>query len=132
VLVSIINERTGELIARRVTCCDTFWKKGWGLMFRRSLGPDEAYLFVESRESIALTTIHMLFVFFPIAVIWLDNSQQVVDTVLARPFRPYYAPSQPARYFVECVPAALGKVRAGDRLAISVRVKSSNDVTGGE
>ncbi len=34
----------------------------------------------------------MLFVFFPIAAIWLDRTGRVVDAVLARPFRPFYAP----------------------------------------
>ena len=85
-------------------------------MFRASLGPDEVYLFVERKESVAQTTIHMFFVFFPIAVIWLDRDGLVVDMVLARPFRPYYAPGGPAQYFVEGHPSLLDRVSAGDRL----------------
>jgi uncharacterized membrane protein (UPF0127 family) len=85
-------------------------------MFRPKLPADEAYVFVESRESIVLASIHMLFVFFPIAVLWLNSDHQVVDTVLARPFRPHYAPSRPARYFVEGSPELLGKVAVGDFL----------------
>lgn len=116
----LVNERTGQVIARRVTRCDTFLKRGRGLMFRRALPDDEAYLFVEARESVALTSIHMLFVFFPIAVFWLDNGQTVVHKTLARPFRLYYAPARPARYFVECPPAALDKARIGDRLGFEL------------
>ena len=86
-------------------------------MLRRALEDDHAYLFIESRESIALATVHMFFVFFPIAVLWLDDDRQVVDKVLARPFRPLYAPSAPARYIVECSPVVLEQVAVGDRLS---------------
>jgi len=116
----ITNLTTGETMARRVVRCDTFWKRGRGLMFRRrSAVEDTVYLFVEKKESVAATTIHMFFVFFPIAVIWLDAEKRVVDKKLARPFRPYYAPRRPARYFLEGDPALLDKVRLGDRLAMT-------------
>ena len=110
------NLTTGETIANRLVRCDTFLKRGRGLMFRSSLGTDEVYLFVEGRESVAQTTIHMFFVFFPIAVIWLDREKRVVDKVLARPFRPFYAPCGPAQYFVEGHPSLLDRVSAGDRM----------------
>lgn len=110
------NLTTGETIADRVVRCDTFWKRGRGLMFRSMPAIDEVYLFVEGRESVAQTTIHMFFVFFAIAVVWLDRDKRVVDKVLARPFRPYYAPSGPAQYFVEGHPSVLERVSAGDQL----------------
>jgi uncharacterized membrane protein (UPF0127 family) len=85
-------------------------------MFRASLPEDEVYLFVEGRESIVQTAIHMFFVFFAIGVIWLDRERRVVDKVAARPFRPYYAPSSPAQYYIEGCPAILEGVRLGDLL----------------
>ena len=99
-MATIRNMRSGETIARSVVRCDTFWKRGRGLMFRsqRAVADDRVYLFVERRESVAQTAIHMLFVFFPIAVVWLDRDKRVVDTVLAKPFRPYYAPCSAAQY----------------------------------
>jgi uncharacterized membrane protein (UPF0127 family) len=112
----IRNLRTGEMIARRVVRCDTFWKRGRGLMFRRALVEEDVYLFVERRESAAQTAIHMFFVFFPIAVVWLDRDRRVVDKALARPFRPYYAPCRPAQYYVEGHPSLLGRVEIGDQL----------------
>jgi uncharacterized membrane protein (UPF0127 family) len=117
--MAIINERTGETLARNVTRCDNFFKKGRGLMFRGSLAETDAYLFMERRESISLTSIHMLFVFFDIGVIWLDANWRVVDLKLARSFRPYYAPSRPARYFIECCPAVLDRVQLGDLLRVT-------------
>lgn len=112
----IRNVTTGEVIATRVKWCNNFLTRGLGLMFRPPLKEHEAYIFVEGRESRSLTTIHMLFVFFPLAVIWLDSTKRVVDTALARPFYPYYAPGLPAQYYVECHPASLDRVDVGDRL----------------
>lgn len=112
--MALVNVTTGETVARRVTRCDTFWTRGRGLMFRRRLAADEAYVFPGSRDSIALTTIHMFFVFFPVAVLWLDHERKVVDVVLAYPFRMRYAPSEPARHFVEGLPTLLDKVRVGE------------------
>jgi len=113
---AIVNHSSGQTVARRVVRCDTFWKRGRGLMLRRSLAEDEAYLFVEGRESVAQAAIHMFFVFFPIAVLWLDRDRRVVDKALARPFRPYYAPRRPAQYYVEGHPCLLERVDIGDEL----------------
>jgi uncharacterized membrane protein (UPF0127 family) len=110
------NLTTGQVVASRIVRCDTFWKRGRGLMFRRALAEDEVYLFVERRESVAQTAIHMFFVFFPIAVVWLDGEKRVVDKALGQPFRPYYAPQSPARYFVEGHPSLLSAVHVGDQL----------------
>jgi uncharacterized membrane protein (UPF0127 family) len=113
-----MNVTTGKAIAARIVRCDTFWKRGRGLMFRRTLAEDEVYLFVEGRESVAQTAIHMLFVFFPIAVVWLDGQKRVVDKILACPWRPYYASRQPAQYFIEGLPALLERVSVGDQVAL--------------
>ncbi len=114
----IKNLASGEILVPRVERCDTFWSRGRGLMFRRRLSEDTALLFVQGRESTLDSAIHMLFVFFPIGVIWLDNEKRVVDKKVARPFRFYYAPRKPARYFIECHPTVLDQVQIGDQLAL--------------
>jgi hypothetical protein len=114
----IKNLTSGQIIATEVKWCDTFLSKSRGLMFHRAIHEDEALVFAESKESVSLTSIHMFFVFFPIAVIWLNAERKVVDKVLARPFRPYYAPQHPAQYFVECHPSVIDKVQIGDRLEL--------------
>ena len=114
----IKNLTSGQIIATEVKWCDTFLSKGRGLMFHRAIGEDEAFVFAESKESVGFTSIHMFFVFFPIAVIWLDAEKKVVDIKLARPFHPYYAPQRPAQYFIECHPNILDKVQIGDRLEL--------------
>jgi uncharacterized membrane protein (UPF0127 family) len=112
----LVNQTTGETLASSVRLCNTFWSRLRGLMFRPLLRPDEVYLFCYERESITETSIHMFFVSFPIAVLWLDAGYQVVDKVLAKPWRPYYASGEPAQFFVEGVPALLGQAQVGDVL----------------
>jgi uncharacterized membrane protein (UPF0127 family) len=85
-------------------------------MFRRRLAPGEALLLVEPRDSRVATAIHMLFVPFPIAVVWISGSGRVVDKTLARPWRPLYVPRAPARYILETDPAFLERVTLGDEL----------------
>jgi len=85
-------------------------------MFHRALTPDEAFIFVKSGSGRFSAAIHMLFVFFPIAVIWLDEEKRVVDKRKALPFRLCYVPARPARYFIEGHPSLLEKVEIGDEV----------------
>lgn len=114
----IRNLTTNNVLSRKVHRCDTFLTRARGLMFHRPLAEDEVLVFVETGESVSRAAIHMFFVFFPIAVIWLDAEKRVVDKALARPFRPYYAPRKPAQYYVEGHPSLLDKVQTGDVLEI--------------
>lgn len=113
----IRNDTTDTILAYQINICDTFWKRGRGLMFKRTIEEDEALIFCYDKPSIPATTIHMFFVFFDIAVIWLDADRRVVDAQRAKPFRPYYAPRQPAQYFIECHPQTLQWVKVGDQLS---------------
>jgi uncharacterized membrane protein (UPF0127 family) len=96
--------------------CDSFLGRLRGLMFRSSLAPEQGLLLVESRESRIDTAIHMLFVFMDLAIIWINSEKVVVDTILARSWRPAYAPRQPARYILEIHPDRLGEFKIGDHL----------------
>jgi uncharacterized membrane protein (UPF0127 family) len=83
-------------------------------MFRRELAHDEGLVLVESRESRMDTSIHMLFVWTDLAVIWLNAEREVVDTVLARAWRPFYAPAKAAQYTIEIHPERLNEFSVGD------------------
>ncbi|NPA93539.1 MAG: DUF192 domain-containing protein, partial [Chloroflexi bacterium] len=78
--------------------CDTFRCRFLGLMGRRSLARDRGLLFRWPREGRVDTAIHMLFMRFPIAVIWLDAQQRVVDARLARPWVDFLMPQKAAQY----------------------------------
>jgi uncharacterized membrane protein (UPF0127 family) len=119
----LVNRRTGQVLATQLRLCNTFWTKLRGLMFRRSLKPGEALVFSYARESIAGSSIHMFFVPFPIAAIWLDAERRVVDQALARPFRPYYASRAPAQYLIEGAPELLAHAERGDVFAFEECVR---------
>ncbi len=114
--MTVRNETQSKQLLKRVRRCASFLCRLRGLTFRRSLDDNEGLLLVGKRESRADTAIHMFFVFFPIAAIWLDSNGRVVDAQLARPFRPLYIPRAPARDILEGPPAILERVQIGDRL----------------
>ncbi len=110
---------TGDVILRRVRRCSSFLCRLRGLTLRRRLGEDEGLLLIGDRESRAGAAIHMMFVFFPIGVVWLDGAGRIVDTCLARPFQLLRAPREPARDTLEGPPGLLERVRPGDVLQLS-------------
>ncbi|MGC9395761.1 MAG: DUF192 domain-containing protein [Anaerolineae bacterium] len=113
-----LRRQDGTALPLRARLCDTFLCRLRGLTFRRSWPRDEGLLFVESAESRVATSIHMFFVFFAIGVVWLAADGTVVDAKLAKPFRPYYAPRAPAKYYLEGTPDLLSWVQVGERLTI--------------
>ncbi len=110
------NVTQKSTLVPRVRRADSFVTRLRGLTFRRRLGEDEGLWLVGRRESRVDAAIHMFFVFFPIAVLWLDAQNRVVDKVLARPFRPFYAPGKPAIGILECRPEILDQVQIGDEI----------------
>ncbi len=124
--VRLVRE-DGRALPLRVRRCDTFLCRLRGLTFRRSLGADEGLLFLEPTESRLGTAIHMLFVFFPIGVAWMDGKGTVVDLTVARPFRPFYAPQAAARSFLEGPPALVDWLRVGERLQVVPDAAAATD-----
>jgi len=110
------NETRAQRLPLRVRRCASFFCRLRGLTFRCRLAEDEAILLVGSRENRVEAAIHMLFVFFPISVLWLDRDGRVVDLCLARPFRPLYVPRRPARDVLEGPPDLLQWAQPGERL----------------
>ena len=99
--------------------CDTFVCRLRGLMFRSQLDPQQGLLLVEKQDSRLDTAIHMLFVYMDLAVIWINDRYEVVDTCLAYRWHPFYMPAKPARYVLETHPDHLADFRLGDCLAFT-------------
>ncbi len=113
--VNLTNRTDGN---RQIACarwCDSFGCRLRGLMFRRSLPSGRGLLLVQRRESRLDAAIHMLFMFIPLGVVWLDSDGQVVDSTVARPWR-FYLPRRPARYVLESGPELLESIHLGDRI----------------
>lgn len=117
--VEIRHKTSGAVVAGRARWCASFLCRLRGLMFRQALTPGEALLMVEAAESRAAASIHMFFVPFPIAAVWINTAGRVVDKVEAQPWRPYYAPRAPARYTLEAAPDLLARVNIGDEVVFT-------------
>ena len=120
---TIRNTDTGEVILNKAKWCASFWCHFRGLQLVPGLPDDQGLLFVYKSESRSATTIHMFFMLFSIAVVWLDSSGKVVDKKLAKPWRPAYAPKAPAQYFIEANPSLLDQVEIGDVLQFDEEVR---------
>lgn len=111
--MKLTNPVTGKSFS--IQYCASFWCRLRGLTFRRSIPPNWGLLLVQARASRLESSIHMLFVFTDLAVIWLDDDFRVVDRTLARTWRPYYAPAHPARYVLELHPEHITDFTVGEQ-----------------
>lgn len=99
-----------------VSYCDSFTCKLRGLMFRPRLDLDDGLLLVEKRNSRLETSIHMFFVPFDLAVIWINSDMTVVDKVLAKSWKPAYFPKADAQYTLEIHPDRWADYEIGDKV----------------
>ncbi len=100
----------------RVLYCRSFGCRLRGLTFRRRIPADGGIVLVQARDSRLDSAIHMLAVLTDLAIIWVNGEMAVVDTRLARQWRPLYLPRRSARYVIELAPQRLSEFRVGDRL----------------
>ena len=97
--VNLADANDDEEVLVIASWCQSFLCKFKGLMLQKSLQPAHGVLLVERQMSSRLqVSIHMLFMRFSIAVIWLDANGTVVDTCLAEPWRLSYIPQESAQY----------------------------------
>jgi len=86
-------------------------------MFASSLDPNGGLLFSDNDESRIDSSIHMLFMKFDIAVVWIDHEFRVVDVRIAKRWRLAYIPITPAKYTLEAHPDQLKNFQIGDVLS---------------
>jgi uncharacterized membrane protein (UPF0127 family) len=95
--------------------CENFFCRLRGLMFRRELPAGVGLVLVEKREGITNTSIHMFAVLFSIGVVWVDEQGEVVDKVVAHPWR-VYAPRKAARFIIEGPPGIVDQISMGEKV----------------
>jgi uncharacterized membrane protein (UPF0127 family) len=114
--VLIYNQDRPQIVAIRAKYCQSFLCQLRGLTFRRYLPIEDGLLLVQKRDSRVDSSIHMLFVWMDLAVIWINQAYQVVDARLARRWRPVYVPGDPARFVLEIAAERIADFQIGDRV----------------
>ncbi len=106
----------GKIICKKTKFAKTFFEKFKGLMLESEKNFDYALIFTLGYKTRIRASVHMLFVFFPIDIIFLDENKKVVDKATLKPWTLNYTPKKPAKYFIE-LPKKLGnKIKIGDKL----------------
>ncbi|VVB99096.1 putative ACR [uncultured archaeon] len=110
----LFNNTSGKKIMEKTRIADDPSARGRGLMFEARKNFDYALIFVLPNESIVRAMVHMLFVFFPIDIVFLDSKRRVVDKATLKPWMLNYTPKAAAKYFIE-MPVGKSKfVKFGD------------------
>jgi len=114
----LYNNSKKKQVISKVKYADSIALQAKGLMFERKKNFDYALVFPFPRETRAGASIHMFFVFFPIAAVYLNSKMVVVDIAVLKPFALNYTPKKPAAYLIEMPVLAGKKIAVGDKLSI--------------
>ncbi|MEI8364524.1 MAG: DUF192 domain-containing protein [archaeon] len=112
----LYNVSKKKTILNKVKIADTEFKQALGLMFSRRSKFNYCLIFSRPTSSIIGSSIHMMFVFYPITVIFLDENKKVVD--IKKKVIPFwfYAPKKPAKYILEMPTSTnINSVNVNDR-----------------
>jgi len=113
-MVIIFNRSKGFVISEDCGIADSFFSRFRGLMLSK---PKDLVL-VSPREDINSSAIHMLFMRFPIDVIWLNSNMVVVD--VRKRIQPnrlkIFKSRSSAKFVVELEVGKLGTTGVGDKL----------------
>jgi hypothetical protein len=107
-------KNNGKVLVRRSKICKSDWSKAAGLMFSKK--DDElGLIFMFDKEK--RIPLHMLFVFYPIDVLFLDSKKKVVE--IKRNFKSFtfYNPKKKCKYFIEVVEGKAKGVKVGDTIS---------------
>jgi len=92
-----------------------FFDKAKGLMFAMPR-KDKGLLIECSDETRMGSAIHMLFVFFPLDVLWLNSRKEIVDIRRVFSFMPFAIPKKPAKYVLELPKGYKSRFKINDKL----------------
>ena len=113
----LLDNETSPLRALlNIKYCDSFLCQLRGFTFRRAIGENEGLVLVQKRDSRMDSSIHMLAVFTPLAVFWINSDHVVVHKKLALPWRLAYFSPEPARYVLEINPDHLDLFEIGHKV----------------
>lgn len=104
----IFNATKKTLLAKNKRILKNSFSKSLGLMFSKKI-KDKGLIFEFEKEK--PHSIHMLFVFFPIDILFLDEKKKAVEIKEnLRPFS-FYTSKRPAKYFIELPEGIIKKTK---------------------
>ncbi|MFH0955548.1 MAG: DUF192 domain-containing protein [Candidatus Micrarchaeota archaeon] len=113
----LFNKTQNKKITEKTRFADSFFKKFRGLMLEKKESFDYALIFDFGSEKKTGASIHMLFVFFPIDLVYLDEKKKVTDIKTAiSPWTLNYTPKNPSRFLAELPVGAAKGIQIGDKL----------------
>ncbi|MBN2111136.1 MAG: DUF192 domain-containing protein [Methanosarcinaceae archaeon] len=95
----MILKSNGEYVATHVEFACSSFKQALGLMFRRTIPEDYALVFVMKKSR--NVSLHMLFVNFPIGVIFLDEDRRIVKLSELKPWTGMCSSGTKVKYIIE-------------------------------
>jgi uncharacterized protein len=121
--VKIVNQTKGFTISEDAQMRETFFGRFRGLMLSRRMD----VVLATAKEGVLESTIHMMYMLYPIDVIWADKDMKVVDVKKdVPPFNPLrprtwamHKPAAPAKYVIEIAMGDVGATERGDKLEFS-------------
>ncbi|MBI2208836.1 DUF192 domain-containing protein [Candidatus Woesearchaeota archaeon] len=112
---TIKNKTKKAVLSNNAKVCSSIFSKSIGLMFSKK---KKSLVFVFEKEKII--PLHMLMVFYPIDVLFLNKSKVVVE--MKEKFMPFsfYTPKNEALYIIELPQGIIKKTRTklGDKLTL--------------
>ena len=88
-----------------------------GLMFSSPLKKGEGIVLASKKEN--LSSIHMLFVFFPIDAVWMDKNKKISFIKRnIKPFTPLVTPPKFSQFIVELPANSTKKLKVNDKLVL--------------
>lgn len=90
----LINKTKNIILEKEYKICNNFLSQLKGLMFSRK----KTLIFDFKKEK--KISLHMLFVFFPINVLFLNNNKEIVEIKKLNPFT-FYKSNESSRYIIE-------------------------------
>jgi len=108
----IKNLTTNKILTQKKEFAISLWQKFRGLMFRKL--KNKGLIFIFNKEQVI--SLHMIFVFHPIDVLWLNSEKEVVE--IKRIFKPFtfYTPKSKAKYVIEFPANTIKEIKIKDKI----------------
>ena len=113
-MMEIVNESRGQTLSKDAELRDSFWGRFRGLM----LSKKKDIVLAAKEDSVVDSTIHMMFMLYPIDVVWVSKDMRVVEVredVKPSVWR-MHKPKAPAKYVIELAVGATQDTKEGDTI----------------